>query len=41
MDRHIRMHERRFARHDGGHISRFEQARLNHQENRVGRHIPG
>ena len=39
-DHMIRMQERRFARHDGGHITRREQARLNHQENVVRRHIP-
>jgi hypothetical protein len=38
-DHMIRMQERRFARHDGGHISRYEQARLNHEENGVRRHI--
>jgi hypothetical protein len=37
----IRMQERRFARHDGGHISRWEQARLNREENGVRHHIPG
>jgi hypothetical protein len=37
----IRQQERRFARHDGGHITRVEQARLNHEENGVRRHIPG
>jgi hypothetical protein len=34
-DHMIRHEERRDARFDGGHISRFQQARLNHQENRV------
>jgi hypothetical protein len=34
-DRHIRGEERRFARHDDGHITLAEQARLNHQENKV------
>jgi hypothetical protein len=38
-DRRIRMHERRFAAHHNGHISRVEQARLNRQENRASRHI--
>ena len=37
----IRMQERRFAHHDGGHISRWEQARLNHEETGVRHHIPG
>ena len=36
---HIRAQERFFARHDGGHITRGEQARLNHEENGVRRHI--
>ena len=34
-DRHIRQQERRFARHDGGHITRAEQHRLNREENKV------
>jgi hypothetical protein len=34
-DRTIRYRERRDAFFDGGHITRGEQARLNHQENRV------
>ena len=34
-DRHIRRQERRFARHDGGHITRGEQHRLNREENKV------
>jgi hypothetical protein len=37
----IRRQERFYARHDGGHISRWEQARLNHEENGVRHHIPG
>ncbi len=37
----IRFQDHRFARHHGGHISRAEQARLNHEENGVRRHIPG
>ncbi len=37
----IRMQERRFARHDDGHITHREQAWLNHRENVVHRHIPG
>ena len=40
-DHMIRMQERRFARHDGGHLTRWEQARLNHEENGVRHHIPG
>lgn len=38
-DHHIRMQERRFAAFHHGHISRYERARLNHEENRVSRHI--
>ena len=38
-DQRIRMQERWFARHDGGHITRAEQMRLNHQENRVSHRI--
>ena len=38
-DHHIRMEERRFARHHDGAITQAEQARLNRQENRVSRHI--
>lgn len=32
---HIRVEERHMARHHHGHITRREQARLNHQENAV------
>ena len=35
----IRVQERRMAARHGGHITRFEKARLNHEENRLGRHI--
>ena len=38
-DYRIRLQERRFARHHDSHITRAEQRRLNHEENRVGRHI--
>jgi len=38
-DRRIRMAERRDAMRHGGHITRVEQARLNHRENRVGHRI--
>jgi len=38
-DYRIRMQERRFARHHDGHITRAERVRLNHEENRVSRHI--
>jgi hypothetical protein len=34
-DRAIRHEERRDARFNNGHLTRMEQARLNHQENRV------
>jgi hypothetical protein len=37
----IRMQEQRFARHDAGHLTRHEQARLNHEENGLHRHVPG
>ena len=40
-DQRIRHQERVYARNHGGHISRAEQMRLNREENRVGRHIPG
>jgi hypothetical protein len=36
----IRLQERRFARHDGSHLTRAEQARLNHEETGVRHHIP-
>ncbi len=39
-DHMIRMQERRFARNHDSHLTRQEQARLNHQENAVHRHIP-
>ena len=38
-DYHVRKQEVRFARHHDGHISRFEQHRLNHEENRISHHI--
>ncbi len=38
-DQFIRHHERRHARCDGGHITRGEQTRLNHQENHISRQI--
>jgi hypothetical protein len=38
-DRGIRAQERFDASRDGGHITRGEQARLNHQENGVSRQI--
>jgi hypothetical protein len=36
----IRVQERNFASHNGGHLTRAEQLRLNHQENIVRHHIP-
>ena len=38
-DYRVHMREVRFARHHKGHISRFEKARLNHQENRISHRI--
>ena len=38
-DLRVRMQERWFARHDRGHLSRAEQLRLNHEENRVSHRI--
>jgi hypothetical protein len=38
-DRRIRIQERWFARHDHGHLTRAEQARLNHREDRVSHRI--
>jgi hypothetical protein len=38
-DYRMRMQERRFARHDDGHLTRAEQIRLNHEENRVSHRI--
>lgn len=35
----IRVQERRMAARHNGHISRGEKARLNHEENRLGRHV--
>jgi hypothetical protein len=37
----IRQQERFYARHDDGHITRWEQSRLNREENGVRHHIPG
>ena len=34
----IRVQERRMAVRHGGHVTRLEKARLNHEENRLGRH---
>lgn len=38
-DRHIRKEERAIASKDGGHITKKEQERLNHQENKVSEQI--
>lgn len=38
-DRGIRAQERFDASHDGGHITKAEQAQLNHEENGVSRQI--
>ena len=38
-DHRIRMQERRMAARHGGHLTRHEQARLNHEENHVSRRI--
>ena len=38
-DLRIRMQERWFASHNRGHITRAEQFRLNHEENRVSHRI--
>lgn len=38
-DRHIRMQEQRFAHPHHGRLTRHEMWRLNHEENRVSRHI--
>lgn len=38
-DRRIRHSERRYAMRHGGHVSKAEQARLNHRENAVSHRI--
>ncbi len=38
-DYRVRMQEARFARRHHGHISRFEQRRLNREENRISHRI--
>ena len=40
-DYRVRMQEVRIAWRHHGHISRAEQGRLNHEENRIGNRIPG
>lgn len=36
----VRVTERRDARHDGGHVTRHEQIRLNHRENAIRHRVP-
>ena len=38
-EHHIRQEERRMAARDGGHITHYDQWRLNRQENHVSRQI--
>jgi hypothetical protein len=38
-DHRVRLEERGYARHNGGHLTREEQMRLNHQENRINHRI--
>jgi hypothetical protein len=38
-DHNLRQEERTFAKSDGGHITKFEQKLLNHQENSVSKQI--
>jgi len=38
-DYRVHMREVRFARHHNGHLTRFEKARLNRQENRISHRI--
>ena len=38
-DHRTRMQERRMAARNGGHLTRREQARLNHRENRISRRV--
>jgi hypothetical protein len=40
-DRHIRKQERLLASRQGGRITKAQQHRLNREETRVGRRIPG
>jgi len=40
-DYRIHRQEVRFVHRHGGYLTRHEQRRLNREENRVGRHIPG
>ena len=39
-DRHVVRQEQRMAARHGGYITRHEQLGLNHEENRISRHIP-
>ena len=38
-DHRVRVEERRMARRDGGHLTRVDQIRLNHRENRISHRI--
>jgi hypothetical protein len=38
-DHRTRLEERRMARRDGGHLTRVDQMRLNHRENRISHRI--
>ncbi len=40
-DRHVIRQQRHMAMRQDGHITRAQQAHLNHEENRIGQHIPG
>lgn len=40
-DRRIARQDHRLARANGGRITRHEKRFLNHEENRLGRHVPG
>ena len=40
-DHMLRVQERHFARNNGSHLTRHEQARLNHEENGLHRHVAG
>jgi len=41
VDRRIAHQDHLLSRANGGHISKHEQRVLNHEETKVGRHIPG
>lgn len=40
-DRRIARQDHRLAHANGGFITKGEQRSINHEENRVGRHVPG